>query len=440
MQDSKDDKESSTASDEQRESQFHEFHDKLTETESQIAQVLALADSGRNRYASVFEAAEHAQKLRDRLLGNNSGVAQALARMEQDRKRYASVLDSENQAQKFQSKLMETESSVSKMLARMSHDLERFNPVLEVAEHAKKLRDSVLGVDSGVAKALAQMERDRKRYFSILDTAAQAQAFRDKLMETESGVAKILAQMDQDRERYSSIAKAAADASRITQSLIHDRLSTANFSQQWVSAISLFGETSRHKIFQDLLKPNFLQAALWQVERGGTRLSETVTASDIDELFTDEVEAELHQSLDTDNFDLSRLSLPARKVLIWIINVWLVPIIITIWLAPQILEWRQQAETKLTEAETPREVRRLAKCLSGDEASSLEDCRIVVGDDLRLRDAPSRSSEVLALLPLGKVVEVLSAPRGPWLFVEVSLDGEHIQGWVARRYTTTLSQ
>lgn len=69
------------------------------------------------------------------------------------------------------------------------------------------------------------------------------------------------------------------------------------------------------------------------------------------------------------------------------------------------------------------------------DTQALKDCRVISGDKVNLREEPSMKSMVILELPAYKMVRVLDKSHRSWLEVEVQIEDEVLQGWVARRYT-----
>ncbi|MGQ4005173.1 SH3 domain-containing protein [Francisellaceae bacterium CB300] len=67
---------------------------------------------------------------------------------------------------------------------------------------------------------------------------------------------------------------------------------------------------------------------------------------------------------------------------------------------------------------------------------ALKDYRITKVDSLNFRYKPSVKSDVITTLPLGTLTYVIDKSNRSWLFVEVDIDGDLIQGWISRRYTS----
>lgn len=87
---------------------------------------------------------------------------------------------------------------------------------------------------------------------------------------------------------------------------------------------------------------------------------------------------------------------------------------------------------------TPEKARKFSRNPGKNiRADSLQDVRIVIGSGLNLRESPSISAKVILELPVGKLLDVLDRSNRTWLYVGVTIDGEYLEGWVSRRYTTT---
>jgi len=96
----------------------------------------------------------------------------------------------------------------------------------------------------------------------------------------------------------------------------------------------------------------------------------------------------------------------------------------------------QQMQTKLQQAESVIEVKRTMKevGLSGHR-EFLKGYRVTTGTDIQLRDKPKMKSNVSFELPMGKMLNVLDKSNRSWLYVEVEIDDELVEGWVSRQYT-----
>lgn len=65
----------------------------------------------------------------------------------------------------------------------------------------------------------------------------------------------------------------------------------------------------------------------------------------------------------------------------------------------------------------------------------LKDFRVVTAHNVRLRDNPSMQGDVLELVEKYTVVAVLDKSNRKWLYVQISVDGKSVYGWINRTYT-----
>lgn len=147
------------------------------------------------------------------------------------------------------------------------------------------------------------------------------------------------------------------------------------------------------------------------------------------------VAAEINSS-GNEVLDFRSLSESARKVVLWLFYFIVLPFLVNA-AATIALEWFNNKTAATAEITTSREAKRLARCDNALEREIFAGCRVVTGMGLRLRTEPGMKSEVITTLPLGKLIVVLDSSERAWLHVEVDLDGDLIEGWVARRYTTS---
>lgn len=147
------------------------------------------------------------------------------------------------------------------------------------------------------------------------------------------------------------------------------------------------------------------------------------------------VEAELNSFGNEAPLDFTSLSESARTAVLWLFYHMVLPFLMSIAASLALERFNEKAATteKVT---TSREIKKLARCDSELEREIFAGCRVVTGNGLRLRAGPGMKAEIITALPLGKVVVVLDSSERAWLRVEVDLEGDLIEGWVARRYTT----
>jgi len=168
---------------------------------------------------------------------------------------------------------------------------------------------------------------------------------------------------------------------------------------------------------------------------------ETATASEIEQAFQELVD-QFHSFLTDARSMLHNLKKPVRALILWFISTVLVPALISYHFQQQSsLELQQmQQQLQLDGATTRREiiaaVKRLdATCLDAGR----RECRVVIGDGVRVRLSPNRRAPVKRLLPLGAVVHFIEKD-GPWTAVDY-LDqetGDLLSGWVFNKYLKRL--
>lgn len=66
---------------------------------------------------------------------------------------------------------------------------------------------------------------------------------------------------------------------------------------------------------------------------------------------------------------------------------------------------------------------------------SLNNFRIITGENVRLREKPSMKSEVIETIGKNTVVAILDKSGRQWLYVQVQSGDELITGWITRTYT-----
>ncbi|MDM2743126.1 SH3 domain-containing protein [Citrobacter sp. Cu231] len=67
--------------------------------------------------------------------------------------------------------------------------------------------------------------------------------------------------------------------------------------------------------------------------------------------------------------------------------------------------------------------------------NSLNDFRIITGENIRLREKPSMKSGVIETIGKNTVVAILDKSGRQWLYVQVQSGDELITGWITRTYT-----
>ena len=151
----------------------------------------------------------------------------------------------------------------------------------------------------------------------------------------------------------------------------------------------------------------------------------------IDQSIQEELQREL-----AGNRDYNGLSNRAKLFLSWIFYNCLLPIFLTIVTSITMQHIQKIVQTDLQDKETPAEIRSyVRKPIPSVNKEQLKNYRVVIGSDVHFRKGPSMKSEIITMLPLGKLIEVLDRSNRSWLRVEVDIEGEKFVGWVSRRYT-----
>ncbi|SIS87981.1 SH3 domain-containing protein [Neptunomonas antarctica] len=96
----------------------------------------------------------------------------------------------------------------------------------------------------------------------------------------------------------------------------------------------------------------------------------------------------------------------------------------------------QLGELKKGQSEIKRSINKVLRNLPTPEKQSIRDYRIVIDSSLHLRSGNGKKYQSLALIPQGAFVRIVSSDNRSWLKVEVSIEGEFLEGWVYRSYTT----
>lgn len=91
-------------------------------------------------------------------------------------------------------------------------------------------------------------------------------------------------------------------------------------------------------------------------------------------------------------------------------------------------------QSMIAVAENPREVRKQLGALSGEQRALMEGQSVTTGEQVILRSSSSADSPELGRMARGVFLEVLEGSKDGWVHVLAEIDGEMVEGWVARRY------
>lgn len=101
----------------------------------------------------------------------------------------------------------------------------------------------------------------------------------------------------------------------------------------------------------------------------------------------------------------------------------------------QFVEAQKNFSGFFSNAETPAAARLQARRLpNGVEREQLSGFRVLVGDNVQLREGPGRKYLAMESLKVGSLLRVLDSDGKAWIYVSVMVDGELIEGWIFRRY------
>lgn len=130
------------------------------------------------------------------------------------------------------------------------------------------------------------------------------------------------------------------------------------------------------------------------------------------------------------------LSERAREICINILVHILIPIIVSIS-ASYIYDNYIKVYEETKNIKTSTEVKKITRNHNDAfDRKALKDYGVTKVESLNLRFSPSMKSKVITSLQLGTLVYVIDSSNRSWLFVEVKIDNDLIQGWISRRYTS----
>lgn len=134
--------------------------------------------------------------------------------------------------------------------------------------------------------------------------------------------------------------------------------------------------------------------------------------------------------------DFNALPRNVAKVL-FLIFLWLLQEAASNIVQHELEQGREYLEAKVPPIATPAEARAFSRQPpQGIDPSLLSHYRIISGNNVYLREGPSRNSAILGSMPVGMLVQVVDKNHRSWLQVEVDIGGDYELGWVSRRYTT----
>lgn len=139
-----------------------------------------------------------------------------------------------------------------------------------------------------------------------------------------------------------------------------------------------------------------------------------------------------------DNLNTSKefqsLSVRSKEILLYFYHSYILPFLIGITL---ILNQGEILEIQgiLQSAESPDHVKKLMKSQTLTSNSELLKGYRVTKGRLNLRIKPKMQSDVIITLPRYTLLYVIDSSKRSWIYVQVQIDDELIEGWVSRRHT-----
>ena len=296
------------------------------------------------------------------------------------------------------------------------------------AEQLKKAREASLVVGlGGFEEQLKKMEESIVSVKLLNSTTLP-----NTLLESFSGIASVV-----NTGAISAFLDSAKDAAN-TSGLFSSLLSSSGFDS--ISNYRSFSNgvdwLEKHK---DSALYNYLTAADFE---GRDLLSEfqedlssgfvTLDAGTWDEMpaVRPEIETEIISVLKR-GVDLSDLSESARKY--WTM-LWIGFLFTCINNLSGIITVTTYVQGLIASSVTTQQVRKDIKALTVEQRELMQGRCVVTGDQVILRSLPGKSSDELGRISKGEILEVLAGSKDAWVHVQADIDGEDVEGWIARRY------
>ena len=296
-----------------------------------------------------------------------------------------------------------TSASFTERMTQESPTLEIMQSIVESAR-----RSALEGLGE------PKMLRNLNRAASLLDHVRQESSARKAMQSIVESAGQAVVRR---QSTFSNMIQAIASSTKLADSLLQE--SNAMTALRQMSNLSL-SSIVREMSISGLPVPD-------------TDHTELGSYSGPDFSFDQEVELEVQGELEgSNNFDLlsGRAKLYIGKFFLHI----LLPLIVG--LLSNVVSDTRLLQQVLMEYKTPKEMNSYMRKGNHDiEKELLKGYRVVTGLGVRLRRTPSMKSEIIALLPLGTLVEVLNESNRSWLQGEVDVEGERVVGWISRLYT-----
>ncbi|MEZ8711011.1 SH3 domain-containing protein [Vibrio alginolyticus] len=130
------------------------------------------------------------------------------------------------------------------------------------------------------------------------------------------------------------------------------------------------------------------------------------------------------------------LSDKALNTIIWLLKNFFLPLLVSC-IATAYMEQSDFVRDFFSAFSTDREIKSEIRKQTFD--NNKKNLRVIIGNNLNLREGPAQKNNSLGLLHLGDVIEVLDSTNRSWLYVRVVVDEEVLTGWIFRRYSKKLN-
>ena len=305
--------------------------------------------------------------------------------------------------------------------ARMLQDLDK---AASLMKHIRQESSAMKAMQSIAESARQASVRQQSQITNMIQDIAKSTRLPDRLRQ-ESPTIKIMQSIAESARQASvrhqsqitSMIQDIANSTKLVDSLLQE--SNAMKALRQISNLP-FSSIVREMQFPELSLPDIGQTEF-------DNYSEPHFSIDQDAEL--EVQRELEGS---NNYNL--LSDRSKSYLMKFFLYFLLPIITNL-LSSVVIDTRM-LQTELIEYKTTREVKSyIRKGTHSIDKELLRGYRVLTGSAVRLRRIPNMKSEIVALLPLGTLIEVLNESNRSWLLVEVDVEGQRVVGWISRRYT-----
>lgn len=175
------------------------------------------------------------------------------------------------------------------------------------------------------------------------------------------------------------------------------------------------------------------QTSIAQNDDFFSQLKDIVEQGDVD--IDSDVRNELEQTI-FQGKSVDSLSEKALNTIIWLLKNFFLPFFVSC-IATAYMERADLIRDYFSNVSSSREIKsEIRKQTFGNDTKTL---RVIIGNNLNLREGPAKKHTSFGTLHLGDVVEVIDNTDKSWIYVRVVLDDEVLTGWVFRRYTKKLN-